>query len=177
MKSLIAILMMSLGCGGAPFGYAPLLLNEADAPVAELDSGVEVALDAGGDAQVDAAPTQGQEAQVDQAADLDAAKEACTPIPSSITHRGYCPPGAAPGNALDVSNFAAVWSPTTLPDGAVYIGCGGVATPIRCRCQETYDCACIMAQVDVVSTCQTAASGASCTMATGAPTLICPGVK
>ena len=157
MKSIVALALLTLtGCGidgllGDPFYASATLVDPAEASVgqdADNDSASQVA---GGDAAEDAgAEASGREAGHDAEAveaSIEAGRDAaevaeggpdagavCTPFPANLQLPTSAPCAAAVNAPADVYQMI-----NSIPE------CSGFVTPPECRCQETYNCACLKA--------------------------------
>jgi hypothetical protein len=196
----LGIVLLLLGAAGCPAFLSDdwhIVTSDAtttdDGGAGVVETGVPDAVDAdagadGDSVDVDASAADRGEASVavdaptdvtlmDVVADVLAHSLAdggtCTPFPDGSTIAA--PAGCSSGlNLLPAPAY--VWA--VAPWGCSFgLGTTQSNTPVECQCQESYNCACIMAHKDEINLCSCptcAAVAYSCAETAGVPRLVCP---
>jgi hypothetical protein len=136
---------------------------EAEADIDAADGLDAVALDAARPA--DAAREDAPSGPADSAA--------CTPFPPGTT---YSAPAGCSGGLNQLPAPMYLWA--VAPWGCSFgLGTTQSNTPVECQCQETYNCACVMAHRSEINLCTCPTCGPvaySCAETAGVPRLVCP---
>ena len=180
MKLFLALVAAAaVACGGTPFteaeapddsgsGFGETGAAFVDAPANDGSQGLEVVIRFGGpDAagQPEASTSQEASAPEGPEASLDAAPDhhlqICSTLPQNTAQCSSSNVSAQTPNEF----LYLMWNVDH--DGGGVWSCSAAVTPQACRCRETFNCACLAAQVDFAMLCQKAGAQASCSDALG----------